>query len=374
MPIHLDQSQEKESPSLANQSSTESSTNEHTFQLADNRPEAIAQRKLQAVMHNSAQVKQLHAFQEMANNSPQVKQLKAIQNQGNSNDAQVIQRVVINLDPGDKAITESARLHQKREGKDAKLITGDIPKEKALPLSEIGKSEEITVLAHGTPAMGGDEPRVAGMTPAELFAHLVKMGLTPKHTGMINLSNCTSAWDRKSTGSFLDHFVKILKQHGFHNYVTGYESFTESVNEKTELEVPHDKREVFLAHKITERYLMELMNLNPADAIKDKGAVLKHIHSKLKGGVRFAYHEASDFLEKKDKESQGLGHFYMSLGELLNQYLSTAEDKYNEKAILHFQMEAMGLMKIYNIDHMGARLHGQKVEAIPVLSGGAMAK
>lgn len=181
-----------------------------------------------------------------------------------------VQRLVINLDPGDKIITQSAGIHKRRDDEQAKIlndfhgeqranpdtaiITGETGSEmETPPLHKIAPDESITIVAHGTPAMGRDEPRVAGKTAVELFQHLVKMGLTTKHTGIINLSNCTSAWDRKATGSFLDRFVKVLKANGHTNFVTGYESFTESADDDRELEVPHDKREVFLAHKVTER-------------------------------------------------------------------------------------------------------------------------
>ena len=281
-----------------------------------------------------------------------------------------IQRVTINLDPNDKAISDSAQIHKARDdrfsGTDTPLITGDFDPTGTLPLSTINLDEEITILAHGTPEMGGDVPRVAGKTAQELFDHLVSMGLTPLHTGTINLSNCTSAWDRKGTGSFLDLFVKILKSNGFSNYVTGYESFTESVDIDTELEVPQDKREIFLAHKIAERFLMKLMNILPKDA--ETGAI-HQFHQEVYTGAKFADNEARDFLVQDDLDAQKLGKFYLMLSQELKNYLAAAEDKYNEKAILAFQINTMDLMKKFEFDNLGLRLLDQKVEAIPVLSG-----
>ena len=289
--------------------------------------------------------------------------------------ANVVQRVVINMDPTDKAIAESARIHKQRddafEQRDTLLITGSLPlMGEASPFSTVGDDEEITILAHGTPDMGGDVPRVAGKTAKELFQHLVAMGFKQRHTGMINLSNCTSAWDRKGTGSFADKFASELKKYGFNNYVTGYESFTESVSQHQELEVPVDKREIFLAHKITERYLMRLMNLHPKDAIEKGGLVLTTIHGELKAGANQAFIEADDFLRKKDDLSQKLGSFYVRLAKLLLNYLATVGNSYNEKEILNFQIDAMSLMKEYGFDNLGTRLHNQKKEAIPVLLGG----
>jgi hypothetical protein len=48
---------------------SQKSSGESTFQFVDNRPEAIAQRKLQEMANNSPRMAQLKAFQEMANNN-----------------------------------------------------------------------------------------------------------------------------------------------------------------------------------------------------------------------------------------------------------------------------------------------------------------
>jgi hypothetical protein len=52
---------------------------ESLLQFEDNRPEAIAQRKLQAAANNSPAVQYFNTIQQMANNSQQVRQLKAVQ-------------------------------------------------------------------------------------------------------------------------------------------------------------------------------------------------------------------------------------------------------------------------------------------------------
>ena len=287
----------------------------------------------------------------------------------------VIQRVVINLDPEDKAIKEAAKFHKERddrfEDRNTPLIeVGDEPNPRAFEV--VGNNEDITIMAHGTPDMGGDEPRVGGKTAAQLFQFLVAMGFRRTHTGIVNLSNCTSAWDRKGTGSFADRFAKILKDNHFENYVTGYESFTESVSVEQELEVPMDKREIFLAHKITERFLMRLMNLRPEDAVQNGGKVFKKIHADLADGAIHASNEARDFLQKRDPTSQSLGQFYLTLKSLIMDYLFDASDKYDEKRIFKFQIQAMELMKKHDLDNLGARLHNQKVKAIPVLLGGGI--
>jgi hypothetical protein len=67
MNTHADKKQEHKSQSVSSASSQMKSSDESTFQFVDNRPEAVAQRKLQEMANNSPQVKQFKAFQEMTN-------------------------------------------------------------------------------------------------------------------------------------------------------------------------------------------------------------------------------------------------------------------------------------------------------------------
>ena len=71
-------SQENQSQAVSAESSQVQIGSESSFQFVDNRPETIAQRKLQEMGNNSAQVSQLMVFQEMANKIPKVKQPKNI--------------------------------------------------------------------------------------------------------------------------------------------------------------------------------------------------------------------------------------------------------------------------------------------------------
>jgi len=95
MHTHAGKTQKNKSQSVANEVAQKQGGNKPTFQFVDNRPEAIAQRKLQDLMNNSPQVKQLKAFQEMANNRPQTKQaaqLKAMMDNYSSRQRQPIQK------------------------------------------------------------------------------------------------------------------------------------------------------------------------------------------------------------------------------------------------------------------------------------------
>ena len=97
---HVDKRQENKSQSIANEVSQKQSSTESTFQFVDNRPKAVAQRKLQEMANNSQQVSQLRAFQDMANNSPQAQQaalLQAIADNYSSQQQQPIQRKKNNM-------------------------------------------------------------------------------------------------------------------------------------------------------------------------------------------------------------------------------------------------------------------------------------
>ena len=95
MNTHADETQENKSQTVTAEASQIQSGGESTFQFVDNRPEAIAQRKLQEMANNSPQVSQLRAFQDMANNSPQAKQtaqLKAMADNYSAQQQQPIQK------------------------------------------------------------------------------------------------------------------------------------------------------------------------------------------------------------------------------------------------------------------------------------------
>ena len=79
MNTHADKTQENKSQSVLSDHSQMQSGGESTFQFVDNRPEAVAQRKLQEMANNSPRAMQLKAFQEMANNSPEAKQAAQLQ-------------------------------------------------------------------------------------------------------------------------------------------------------------------------------------------------------------------------------------------------------------------------------------------------------
>jgi hypothetical protein len=79
MNTHADKTQENKNESIASDTSQKQGSDKATFQFVDNRPEVVAQRKLQEMANNSQQVSQLKVFQDIANNSPQTKQVAQLQ-------------------------------------------------------------------------------------------------------------------------------------------------------------------------------------------------------------------------------------------------------------------------------------------------------
>lgn len=85
----------QESQSVANEVSQKQRGSKFSFRFADNRPEAVGQRKLQEIADNSPQVKQLRYFQEIANKSTPAKQtaqLLAIDDNHSAQQQQPIQK------------------------------------------------------------------------------------------------------------------------------------------------------------------------------------------------------------------------------------------------------------------------------------------
>lgn len=68
MNTHADKTLENKSQAVVNGLPKQQSSGNSTFQFADNRPEAIAQRKLQEMASNSLQVKQFKVYQAMVDN------------------------------------------------------------------------------------------------------------------------------------------------------------------------------------------------------------------------------------------------------------------------------------------------------------------
>jgi hypothetical protein len=79
MNTHADKTKENKSQSVSNDESQMQSGGESTFQFIHNRPEVVAQRKIQEMANSSPRAMQLRAFQDMANNSPQAKRTAQLQ-------------------------------------------------------------------------------------------------------------------------------------------------------------------------------------------------------------------------------------------------------------------------------------------------------
>ena len=312
--------------------SSNKSLSQYSLQLMiDSSPRMIMQRKLiNSIMRNTLQAKG-----GLPERIPST-QSKISPVSTKSEKSLVIQPMAVNLDTGDKTINKAAIIENQRQGGKGIVTADQIDK---TPLAFLEPGETLTILAHGEPAFGSQEPKVAGKTALELFNLLVRMGLTNEFTGIINLSNCTSAWDRKSTGSFASKFYKIIGSKGFDNTVMGFESFAETVDVDTELEVDYAQREMFLAHRIAERYLAALFNLGS----KDSGETIAKVHDGMKTGAKEAMIESADLEKATGDESRIWANFYKQLAEEIMRYLADAGNSYNESAILTFQTNVQKL-------------------------------
>ena len=83
MNIHADKTQENKNQAIANAVSQKQVGSESTFQFVDNRPEAVAPRKLQELANNSPQTKQAVQLQAMADNYS-ARQQQSIQKKENN--------------------------------------------------------------------------------------------------------------------------------------------------------------------------------------------------------------------------------------------------------------------------------------------------
>ena len=83
MNTHADKTQENKKQSVANSITPKQGSSGSTFQFVDNRPEAVVQKKLQALVYNSPQAKQAAQLQAIADNHS-AKQQPLIQKKENS--------------------------------------------------------------------------------------------------------------------------------------------------------------------------------------------------------------------------------------------------------------------------------------------------
>jgi hypothetical protein len=77
--IYTDKTTGNKSNAAANNVASHQVTVDEFLQLEDNRPETVAQKKIQEAANNSINTKQLKAVKSLANNSEQVKQLRTLQ-------------------------------------------------------------------------------------------------------------------------------------------------------------------------------------------------------------------------------------------------------------------------------------------------------
>ncbi|WP_298774509.1 hypothetical protein [uncultured Shewanella sp.] len=238
----------------------------------------------------------------------------------------IVQRRVLNLDSSDPTSVEASKIAANREravGRSPGVIMTD---DDIQALLTMGKGEELTIIAHGSPMFGKDEPTVAGKTAQELFDYLVHTGLRVEHTGVINLSACTTAWARWGEKSFAERLRDILQKNGRTNKVTGFRSFVESLDVDTEVESAYDERETRLALAHFGRYTMAFMKLVDREETEDeKNEVVQSLVKSAQNHIR-EVSKAGSSIERVSQIPQEVQDYHLAIGQLLMSF----KRRYNE--------------------------------------------
>jgi len=261
----------------------------------------------------------------------------------------ISQLIVLNLDTADHGITADAAIAKRRQERDLKRQVDNIddtwsPQKKELlePLKLIAEEnpgEPLTILAHGLPAIGDNEPEVAGKTALQLFNELVSFGLTPRFKGVIDLSNCTTAWSRDGEHSFAEKFYNILKSKGYSNTVTGFRSFVSSPDISTEKEIDYTQRERALVEFIITRYINEVdVFTNDSSTPGEKKAAA----GKLAVGNTLVFQELRQMLTGRHDDT--FEKIWYGLWKILERIVKRG-DKITQGQALDFQVELMELKR-----------------------------
>lgn len=154
MTTNADKTQENKSQSVANAVSQKQSGGESTFQFVDNRPEAVAQRKLQKMSNNRPKVAQLRAFQEISDYDPQAKQ--AITQRVSDQQDSTIENGLVQKTEGTTSLLPPAQLEHGRRTQSAppRFVS-----------ENVGRTEELsegTRVSEGGSGISGEERENVG--------------------------------------------------------------------------------------------------------------------------------------------------------------------------------------------------------------------
>lgn len=204
----------------------------------DNRPQAIAQKKLQQTSSNSPQVKSLLAIQLMANNrtstsknTPDDVYGTLIMRTSQNSNVAPIQRAVITVN-GDRLISDSAQ------------VLANVTGATAGAFSEVKPNETIHIFAHGYHSLTKPsdehsktnlEPELmGGIKAADLCQMMILEGWDEEHKGPIDLRACMSGAE-SLLPSFAELFALELKKVGRSNMVTGYKELSKTEGDGSEV-------------------------------------------------------------------------------------------------------------------------------------------
>jgi hypothetical protein len=219
MYARMEKPKENKSRAVANSVNQKKSVGKSTFQLVDNRPEAVAQRKPQESANNSPQVKQLRVFQEMANNSFH----KSIDEE-KSLEITTIQRKVAVARTDKEEENDWVILTNLQFAKE--LVGGNVVDFGAeSDFSDMTEGENLAIVGHG---IAGS---IQGFDAEAITAALTKDGKEmPTNTRKLILLSCNAAAPTESQdpkSSLVSKLAFLLREAGYGTIVEGKPSLTQ---------------------------------------------------------------------------------------------------------------------------------------------------
>ncbi len=211
------QTQENKSKSIANDASQMQNSCEPDFQFVDNRPEVIAQTKLQEMANNSTRIKQLKTFQKIDNKGTRPDHTRNGNKSGNTMNTLsmcgkgVVQRVIATIGYDPLLVSNPDPLISEQHAsikRSLALLKGwhdGEPDSDINSLTDIGnKAQPLNILGHGSP------DTIQSMSPADLAGKILRL----KNKEKINAINLYSCSTHSKADGFAAQLKTILKEAG----------------------------------------------------------------------------------------------------------------------------------------------------------------
>lgn len=241
---------ESKTPSPVQDTSGTAAEGVGSFQFQDNRPETIAQRKLQDLANVFTANQSYSAIQKKENSQTEQRVERIPKNylQGVLPvSMQTVQRMVYNIGSDETTMDTVAKVTKEGE-RNIDTETEGLPMVRMSPIFSNGlkKNEELKIVGHGDTNLG----LIGGFTPQQLVTKLMSQGLhSGQHKGDINLIVCLSGIVPEVGHAVADAVCFYLRQEGYTNRVIGYEGLVHAQPDGSLRVIPPDRQDEFLAAK-----------------------------------------------------------------------------------------------------------------------------